>query len=107
MKLFDFEQLVLFEEFALWLCTDGFNVPGWVSKALVPLLLIYWLMCFPLFVGVLILSLFCHSLFCVHSSFAITLKRKRKLVALLLLSYRCIVAIHVLWLFLTVLWVGL
>ena len=35
------------------------------------------------------------------------LKRKRKLVALLLLSYRCIVSINVLWLFLTVPWVGL
>ena len=30
-----------------------------------------------------------------------------KLVALLLLSYRCIVTINVLWLFLTVPWVGL
>ena len=46
-------------------------------------------------------------LLCVHSSFAIILKRKRKLVALLLLSYRCIVAKNVLWLFLTVLWVDL
>ena len=45
--------------------------------------------------------------FIVHSSFAIILKRKRKLFALLLLSYRCIVAINVLWLFLTVPWVGL
>ena len=44
---------------------------------------------------------------CVHFSFAIILKRKRKVVALLLLSYRCIVTIHVLWLFLTVPWVGL
>ena len=45
---------------------------------------------------------------CVHSSFAIILKRKRKLVALLLLSYRCIVTTNVLWLFLiTVPWVGL
>ena len=35
------------------------------------------------------------------------LKRKRKLVALLLLSYRCIVTINVLWLFFTVPWVGL
>ena len=43
----------------------------------------------------------------VHSSFAINLKGKRKLVALLLLSYRCIVTINVLWLFLTVPWVGL
>ena len=42
-----------------------------------------------------------------HSSFAIILKRKRKLVALLLLSYRCIVTINVPWLSLTVLWVGL
>ena len=31
----------------------------------------------------------------------------RKLVALLLLSYRCIVTINVLWLFLTVPWVNL
>ena len=46
-------------------------------------------------------------LLCVHSSFAIILKRKRKLVALLLLSYRCIVTINVLWIFLTVPWVGL
>ena len=40
-------------------------------------------------------------------SFAIILKRKRKLVALLLLAYRCIVIINVLWLFLKVPWVGL
>ena len=46
-------------------------------------------------------------LLCVNSSFAIILKRKRKLVALLLLSYRCIVTINVMWLFLTVPWVGL
>ena len=47
----------------------------------------------PLFVGVLCLALFCYVLLCVHSSFAIILKRKRKPVALLLhvLSYRCIV----------------
>ena len=38
---------------------------------------------------------------------SIVLKRKRKLVALLLLSYRCNVTINVLWLFLTVPWVGL
>ena len=57
-------------------------------------------MCFPLFVGVLCLSLFCYALLCVLSSFAINLKRNRKLVALLLLSYRCIVTINVLWLFL-------
>ena len=62
---------------------------------------------FPLFVGVLCLSLFCYALLFIHSSFAIILKRNRKLVALLLLSYNCIVAINVLWLFLTVSWVGL
>ena len=71
------------------------------------LLLIYCLMYFPLFVGVLCLSFFCYTLLCVHSSFAIILKRKRKLVALLLLCYRCIFTIHVLWLFFTVPWVGL
>ena len=70
------------------------------------LLLIYCLMYFPLFVGELCLSLFC-VLLCVRSSFAIILKRKIKLVTLLLLPYRCFVAINVLWLFLTVLWVGL
>ena len=53
------------------------------------------------------MSLFCYALLCVHFSYAIILKRKRKLVALLLLSYRCIVTINVLWLFLTVPWVGL
>ena len=35
------------------------------------------------------------------------MKRKRKLVTLQLLSYRCIVTINVLWLFLTVSRVGL
>ena len=64
-------------------------------------------MSFPLFVGVLCLSLFCYAILCVHFSFAIILKRKRKLVALLLLSCRRIVTINVLWLFLTVPWVSL
>ena len=42
------------------------------------------------------------------SSFVIVLmKGQRKLVALLSLSYKCIVTIDVLWLFLTVPWVGL
>ena len=71
------------------------------------LLLIYCLMYFPWFIGLLCLSLFCYALLCVHSSFAIILKRKRKLVVLLLLSYRCIVTINVLWLFPIVPWVGL
>ena len=41
--------------------------------------------------GVQCLSLFCYTLLCVHSSFAIILQRERKLVALLLLACRCIV----------------
>ena len=56
---------------------------------------------------VMCLSLFCYALLYVHSSFVINLKRKRKLVALLLLSYRCIVTLSVLWLFFTVPLVGL
>ena len=77
------------------------------SKAVVLLLLIYCLMYFPLFVGILCLSPFSYALLCVHSSFAIILKRKRKLVALLLLPYRCLVTVNVLRLFLTMPWVGL
>ena len=57
--------------------------------------------------GVLCLSLFCYALLCVLFSFAIILKRKRKLVVLLLLSDRCIATLNVLWLFLKVSWVGL
>ena len=53
------------------------------------------------------MSMFCYALLCVHSSFAIILRRKRKLLALLLLFYRCSVTINVLWLFLMVPWVGL
>ena len=71
------------------------NQKAVLSKAAVLLLLIYCLMYFPLFVRVLCLYLFCYALLCVHSSFAIILKRKRKLVALLLLSCRCIVTINV------------
>ena len=41
-----------------------------------------------------------------HSSFAFILKRKRKLVALLILSYKCIITINGLFLFLTVSCVG-
>ena len=53
------------------------------------------------------MSLFCYALLCIHSRFAIILKRERKLVDLLLLSYTYIVTINVLWPFLTVRWVGL
>ena len=41
------------------------------------------------------------------SSFAIILKRKRELVALLLLSYSCLITVNVQWLFLRVPWAGL
>ena len=51
-------------------------------------------MYFPLFVGFVCLPLSCYVLLCVHYSFVIILKRKRKLFALLLLSYICIVTIH-------------
>ena len=70
------------------------------SKAMFLLLLIYCLMYFPLFVGILCFSLFYYALLSVHSSFAIILNRKSKLVALLLLSYRLVATINVLWLFL-------
>ena len=53
------------------------------------------------------LSLICYALLCAHSSFAVILKWKKALIALLVLSYRCMVTINVLWLFLTVTWVGL
>ena len=57
--------------------------------------------------GVLWLFLICYALLYVHSSFAIILKKKRKLVVLLLMSYRCLVTVNNLWLFLTVPWFGL
>ena len=49
--------------------------------------------------GVLYLSCYVKHYFVSYSSFAILLKRKRKLVALLLLSYRCIVTLNILWIF--------
>ena len=61
----------------------------------------------PIGCGVLCLPLFCSALLCVLSRFTIVLKRKRYLVALLLLSYGCLVTVNVLWLFLAVPWVGL
>ena len=64
-------------------------------------------MYFPLFVWVLCLSLIWNELLYVLSSFTIVLKRKRGLVALLLFSYGCPDTVDVLWLFLTVPWVGL
>ena len=51
--------------------------------------------------------LFCYALLCVLSSFAIILKRKRDMAALLLLPCGCLIAVYVLWLFLAVLLFGL
>ena len=42
------------------------------------------------------------SVFCVLSSLAIILMMKREQVALLLLSFLCLVSVNVLWFFLTV-----
>ena len=50
----------------------------------------------PMVVGVLCLSLLCCALLCVLSSFAIFLNKKRELVALLLLSYACLVTVSAL-----------
>ena len=44
---------------------------------------------------VLCLSLFWHALLCALPSFAIILKRKRELVALLILSYGYLVSVNV------------
>ena len=60
-----------------------------------------------LFVGALCWPLFWYLLLCVLSSFSIILTRKRELVVLLIMSFRCLVTVNVLWLFLMVPWVGL
>ena len=56
-------------------------------------------------VGLCKCSMFCCKLTCVHSSFAIISIGKRELVALLCLSFWCLVI--VVWLFLTMIWVCL
>ena len=95
----------------IWCRWDAFKSPVALaavrSKSVVLLLLIRCLVCFPLVIRVLCLSLFCCALLCVLSSFAIILKRKRELVSLLLLSCGRLVAVDVLRLFLTVPLVGL
>ena len=53
--------------------------------------------------GILCLSLFWYALFCVPSRVPIILKRK----IMFLLSHPCLAVLYVLWLFLTVPWVGL
>ena len=50
--------------------------------------------------GILCLPLFWDALLCALSSFSSILKRKRELVALLLLSYGYLVTVNVQWLFL-------
>ena len=63
----------------------------------------------PTCVGVLCLclSLFWYALLHALSSFAIILTKNRDLIALLLLSFGCLVTVNAQWLFLTVPWVGL
>ena len=53
------------------------------------------------------LTFFWFAGFCVVPSFAIIFRRKRELVALLLLSFICLVTLKVMWLFLMVSWVVL
>ena len=50
----------------------------------------------PIGCGVLCLSLYCCAILCVFSNFAIIFKRKTELVALLLVSYGCLVTVNVL-----------
>ena len=76
------------------------------SKAAFLLLLICCFMYRPLFGGS-VLAFFWSALLYVLFGLAIILTRKRKLVALLLLSFGCLVTVNVLWLFLMVPWVGL
>ena len=62
----------------------------------------------PLFVGFFcVWYLFCYAVLCVLSSFAIIQLGKRELVAFLMLSSGCHVAVIFLCLVLTVSWVGL
>ena len=69
--------------------------------------LLFKFMYHQLLVGVLCSSLLWYTLRNVLSSFLVILTRKREIVALLLLSFGCLVTVNVLWLFLTVPWVGL
>ena len=64
------------------------------SKVVVLLLLIYCFMNLSLFMGSLYWSLFWYVLLYVLSSFVIILTRERELVALLLLSFRCLFTLY-------------
>ena len=70
------------------------------SKAVVLLLLAFCLLVLPLLESVC--SMFCCTLLYVHSSIAINVMGKRKLIALLNLSSWCLVMVE--WLFLAVPW---
>ena len=61
------------------------------SKVVAPFLFLYRLMYFTFSRKFYVCLCFFYPLLCVHFSFVIILKRKRKLVALLLLSYRCVI----------------
>ena len=67
-----------------------------VRSTVVVLLLIYCLVCISLVWEFCVCLYFIVHYFCVLSSFAIILKRKRELVALRLLSYVCLVTVNVL-----------
>ena len=56
---------------------------------MVLLLLMCCLVCFPLIVGDLCLSLLCCALLCILSSFAVILKMKRELIAFIVLQMSC------------------
>ena len=75
------------------------------SKVVVLLLLIYCFFVLSIVCGgsVLVFVLVC--ILYVLSSFAIILTRKGELVALLLLTFVCLVTVNVLWLFQAVRWV--
>ena len=73
-----------------------------VTSSLISIVVDLFFYVFPIVCGGSALSLFWYALLCVLSSFAIILKRKRELVASLLLYYRCLVTVYVLWLFLVV-----
>ena len=77
------------------------------SKAVVLLLFIHWLLLLLLFMGYYVRSFLCYAILSVFSCFAIIPLGKRELFALLSLSSECHVAVIILCLFLTVLWISL
>ena len=84
--------------------TNNPNLAAVCSNAVILLLLIRCFLLLLLYYSVIVLY-FCCAVLYVHSSFAIILVRKRELVALLSLSFWCLVI--VVWLFLAMPWVSL